>query len=682
MADETKEEKSPLLETENEITERPDYSPEEEKYLGRLKTVMESARDARDQTHDELDGMDYSTYYQTNERIANTFIQPKRNKEDSNFQTGVIRQKLFTLLAQIANLNLAGDISAFDKDELKIASLGNAMEDIILKTKQLDNDDEKMYLRQYELLKHGTVFVEEIWDDKQKKQKKLKKKFDGKVSGASWSTKLKKAFARPTRNIIPGLNIYLGDLTKYNINDQPRIFTVDVIPYEEAEAMFQDWERWVNVPKKLVRTDDTEKKITKDWTLLQVEDNFVEILRMQDKWNNEFALLLNGVLMTPVGLPLPWGYDEYNIAQQNLEPIHAKFAYGKSLVARLRNKTALLDEMLKLAVLKTQKSFMPPYLNVSGRVLSNRVLMPGKMTYGVQPGTLIPINEKETQGVTQAEFAMIQHIETTIDAEDSPKMPGSGHSGRPNVNEILEYQRQAKLLTGLTIFAVTMLEWKLEWLRLKNVLANWFNPDDQEVDTVRGILKDKYRQAGVDRPIEGEGMGRRIVIPTKQIPSGQAIMKSEDALTQEQGVPVRLTFIDPDQVCSAELIWQIIVRPQEKANTETQKLMFEKFMQDAGLFFPDMLDRDYLSQEFAEAWQKDPNKVFKSKDQQQIDQMKAAQGGQVGPDGKPIAPNAPPTPKPNPTGAPEMGGSIVSPKVNMPQPDKKPAQDMNKMMQQ
>lgn len=659
------EKASPLLEkNQTEVTERPKYSEEEETYIGNLKLAMEKARDMRDQEHEEFDGMDYITYYQTNERLANTFIQPKRNKEDSNFQSGVIRQKLFALLASVTSLNLAGDISAYDKEDLKIQSLGNAMEDIILKTNELDVDDEKKFLRHYELLKHGTVFVEELWDDKKKKEKKLSKKFNGKVSDAQWTTKLKKAFARPTRNIIPGINLYMGDISIYNITDQPRIFSVDIIPYQQGKAMFGDWERWDNVPKKLVRTDDKASNITKDWTLTQVDDNFIEIIRYQDKWNNEFALMLNGVLMTPVGLPLPWGYEEYNIAQQNLEPIHSKFAYGKSLVFRLRNKVALLDEMLKLAVLKTQKSFVPPKFNLTGRVVSNRTFMPGKINYGIDPRLIFNADDKEVQGVTQAELAMINHIKETIDLDNTPQMPsGSNHAGKPNVNEILEFQRQAKQLTGLIVFSVTMLEWKLEWLRLKNIIANWFQEQDQVVDEVRGMLKDKYRSVGVDRPIPGEGMGRRIVVPTKQIPSGKAIMQAEQSLTQEQGVPVRLIFIDPDQVCAANLVWQIVTRPVEKKTSETQKLLFRAFMQDAQIFGP-MLNMEGMAEEFASVWEKDPNKIFKSQDQQQIEQMQAAQAGQVGPDGKPLAPE---TPAP---GGGSAGGGLpnMSPKVAMPTP--------------
>jgi hypothetical protein len=643
----SKEKESILLETKNEQIEKPDYSADEIIYLGGIRKRAESAKIQRDQEHDEFDGMSYLTYYDVNERLANTFIQPKKNKEDTNFQSGTIRQKLFALLSSLTNLDLTGDISAFDADGFEIQAMGDGMEDIILKTKELDNDDEKKFLRHYELLKHGTVFVEELWSEKSKKEKKAKKKFEGKVKGFDYVENIKKAFARPTRNIIPGINVYLGDITKYDISDQPYILTVDAIPYEEAKTIFGKWERWDNVPKKLTKFDSTNANtvFNNEWTLLSTQENYVEIVRYQDKWNNEFALLLNGVLMTPIGLSLTdlWGYEDYNIAQQNLEPIHAKFAYGKSLVARIKNKVALFDEMMRLAILKTQKSFMPPYINLSGRILSNKVFMPGKITHGIPAQSLVPISEKEVQGLTVSELNMIKELQESINSETtSPTFAGQQAEGNPTATEIIEMQRQAKMMLGMTMFSVLMLEWKLEWLRLKNILANWFQPEDEVVDKMRGILKSKYRKTTTERTIEGEGVGKRMVIPTKEIPSSEAIMKTEDQLTQEQGMPIRLIFVNPEEITNAKLIWQIVITPKEKKTSELNKLMFRAFMQDAQLFTP-MLNLDYLSERFASIWGENSSKLFSKQNQMQI-----------GPDGQPIQPM-------------QQGGT-VSPNVKMPQP--------------
>lgn len=647
------EKKSPLLEEIIEKIDPPVYSDDEETYLRNLRKRMETARNNRDTQHTEFDGMSYVEYYNLNERLANTFIEPKKNKEDSNFQSGIIRSKLFALLASVVNLDLSADISAFDKNQMKIQALGDAMEDVILKTDELDNDDEKKLMRQYELLKQGSTFVEEIWDERTKKEKKMDGKFAGKLN-VKWNTKIKKAFAHPSRNIIQGINVYLGDITKYNMTDQPYVFTVDSMPYSEAETIFRDWDRWENVPKKLQTATELNQASTSiNWRLLDTQDNYVEIIRYQDKWENEFAVLINGVLMSPPGLPLPWGYEDYNIAQQNLEPIHAKFAYGKSLVFRIRNKVAILDEMMRLAVLKTQKSFMPPYLNISGRILSNRVFMPGKISHGIPPNTLMPINDRETQGLTSAEQGMINEMLQSIDNETtSPTFQGQQSTGNPTATEIIELQRQAKQMLGLTIFAMSMLEWKLNWLRLQNLLTNWFNPIDEVVDEARGEIQAKYREISVKRPIENEGMGTRMVIPTEKIPSSQAIMQAEDIYSKEQGTPVRLIFLNPEEVKSSKLCWQMVVTPREKKTSETSKLMFRAFMQDVLPLGPNM---DYLKERLATTWGENPQKLFAQNPQQP---MEAGQPGQPG----------------------QPQGQTLSPRTNLPSPEKAMGQQIRSQL--
>ena len=126
------------------------------------------------------------------------------------------------------------------------------------------------------------------------------------------------------------------------------------------------------------------------------------------------------------------------------------------------------------------------------------------------------------------------------------------------------------MVLGLTVFSVSVLEWKLEWLRLKNVINNWFTQEDTVVDEVRGGLKSRFKNVSVERDIDGEGKGRRIVIPTKNIPSSEAIMNAEDEISKN-GVPVRLIFLNPAELNSSKLFWQIAVRPKEKKSSEIEK---------------------------------------------------------------------------------------------------------------
>jgi hypothetical protein len=48
--------------------------------------------------------MTYVKYWEANERGANPMLLTKKNPEDSNFQSGTIRQKILALLAAPDNL--------------------------------------------------------------------------------------------------------------------------------------------------------------------------------------------------------------------------------------------------------------------------------------------------------------------------------------------------------------------------------------------------------------------------------------------------------------------------------------------------------------------------------------------------------------------------------------------------
>ncbi len=222
---------------EQQTPDVPDYSQEEIDYLSGLQIKLERARTERESPHDELDGMTYSQYWEANEKGGNTYIEPKKNREDSSYQSGTIRRKIFAFWAELWKFDFYADVTAFDQNDLEVRAVGNSVEDAITKGNELDGDEEKRGLRHYELLKQGDVFVEKAWDEKFVKEKKFKgAKFDGKVKGVGIITKWKRAICKPTTRIISGLNVYLGNIKEYDFGNQPFIFIPEIIDYSEAEA--------------------------------------------------------------------------------------------------------------------------------------------------------------------------------------------------------------------------------------------------------------------------------------------------------------------------------------------------------------------------------------------------------------------------------------------------------------
>ena len=587
---------------QQQIPDVPDYSQEEIDYLSGLQIKLERARNERESPHDELDGMTYSQYWESNEKGANTFIEPKKNREDSNFQSGTIRRKIFAFQAELHKFEFYADVNAFDQNDLEVRAVGNSVEDAIYKGNELDNDEEKRPLRQYELLKQGDVFLVKEWDERFIKDKKFKgAKFDGKIKGIDIQTKWKRSICKPTTRILSGLNVYLGNIREYDFSNQPYVFTVELLDYGAAEAKYKDWERWDYVSKTLKQFAPSLERsmVYNNWRLLDHQKDKVEKIAYQDKFGNEFALILNGVLMTPVGLPLPWGYEDYNIIQQHLKPINAKFAYGSSIVKELRANVMMYDDLIRVMHLRNLQALVPARANLSGRTVSRRVFLPGAITAGINPKDVPLMDERAAQGIGASEYNFVQMMMDNIDKNSVGPIPsGQEPTGDPTATEVLEISRQSKTMLNNVLVACTLMEWKLSWLSLYTVLTKWFDPTGDKVDEARQKIVKTYRTYSVARPIDNKGMGRRVTVPMSEdetLPTIKEVRDLEDLKEKETGIPYRFTFMRAVEVSLSKWIWQITMRTKPKANDEMSKMMFNKMVSDAMSLFGPVMNVNYFS---------------------------------------------------------------------------------------
>ena len=562
------------------------YSETDKEYLTFLQNRLEKAKRQKEVRYPELNNKTTYQYYEENEKIANTYLPAKKNEDDVVVSAGTIEQKLDSLLSHINNLNLSPEVLAFDRENNQIAALGVALNDIIHDTEIRDGgdgagDEEKKLLRQRELLKQGTVFVQEEWMRRFETKKTLAKKFDGKFKqDADWySKKLELVFEGPSRTLLYSPNVFLGDITKFFMDEQPFAFVVIRDNYDNAKTKYGEFENYKYVQKGQVSPSATETSATfagtiydNKWRLTELQQDQVEIIIYQDQPRDEFQILINGVCMLPIGFPLsavsPLG--KYNIGKQVYRVLSDKFAYGGAFVASgsVKEISGILDEMLRLFVLKGRKSFTPAYVNTSGRVIDKKVLSPGRISMGIDPNALVPIAGNEVQGVTAGEAAVFQRMQDLIDKSTvSDTFTGQQSKSGTTATEVLQLQQQARLTLGLTVAACVLLEKKLAWLRLYNILQNWFEPVDTKVRDIEGARKllNSYRKVTrTNANIEGEGPGERsVVLQDEDLPDAETIRGYENRLEKEKGVPVRKIFIQPSGLKAAGVFWYIVVSSKE-----------------------------------------------------------------------------------------------------------------------
>lgn len=620
----------------------PAYTPEEQQYRNYLIDRLTAAQEARDAKRPEFNNRTYVQYYEQNEKIAHTYLEPVLNDQEEELSTGTIESKLNTLLAHVNNLNLTPTVNAYDRNNQSLRELGVAFTDIMAQTAEHDGGDdggdkEKRMARQRELLKQGTVFVQENWITKYEVKKKLKAKYNGKFRDfAGWTEKLEKVFEGCSRELMYGPNVYLGDITAFSMNDQPYMFTVEQMTYDMAKTLYGNFENWQyvrpGVPDTAGTNGTTGAKTIYDakFRISKLKDTQVEIIKYQDQARDEFMIMINGIMLLPPGFPLsevtPAG--RYNVTKQTLYIINSQFAYGKSFVSSgaVYELSKSLDRMLRLFELKTRKSITPPYVNTTNRVIPARVLNPGNITMGIPPNALQAIGN-ESQGVTSSEYQIFKELQDEIEKSTiSNIFQGQQAKSGATATEIIEVQRQAKLTLGLIVSAVTMLEVKLAYLRLYNIIGNWLEPVGTNSDGTN-----RYRNVTRQVAIEGQGKGERKIIPMDgELPKPEAIRVLSLAEEVTYGFPVRRMYLSPMIVRESEIHWYITVEPREEESSAYFKLLFREMMGDAMTLFQLGLTPNVsgLGDEFGKVYNIDKAKVFGGEvDPQDLLQQAQAQGG-------------------------------------------------------
>jgi hypothetical protein len=630
--------------------EKVPYSDDELEQISAIVTRLVRAKQDRDTIHPEFNEKNFVEQYQENERIANTYVKGKKFDGDVEIASGTVEQKMFAVLSEINRLSLSPEVICYDENNEELVSLGRALTDVILETQDMDDDQEGKILRQLELLKQGTVFVEERWCKEYKMTKKFDKKSIGKVKGLEWQGKLEKVFEGPRRKVLFAPGVYLGNIrTCGPMREQPFIFTHKLVSYEDVQSRYgmKDgngecvWERFKYVSKSRISGlnsetittagatgDDSNVRMSPDtvnqaWGLSDVKEGMVEEVYYQDRFNDEFQIFLNGTAMLPVGFPLSAisANGEYTIEKQILQLINPFFAYGRSFSMKVREQSDILDELLRLLVIKTRKSIHPPYANVGHRVISSKVLMPGRITMGIDANVLQPIGV-ESQGATASEFQMFKLLQDRVD-ENTVSKQFTGMQGKSGTTafEVATLQKQAEKLLSLTIFACTMMEMKVGYQRLFNVLDNYFDPIDTRVDDMRQAITNRYRTTSRSTSLGGDlGEGVRQVIPTDDLPTPGAVYSQErtsgarEGMTREKaGLPkLRRIYLDPKMLKKARLMWYIDIDTQPKETSNAKKLLFREELADimALINLGSRPNIQELEKQHAVVWNRQKDKLF------------------------------------------------------------------------
>lgn len=615
------------------------YTKEEKEfYIKEMQTVC----DMRDQFRAALIEFDDKTFYQSYEenRKADLAYNPEiENDTDFRVTSGVTREKDTTILSTVLNLGFEPNVTSFKKDNSIIAGLGNEMEDLVKKSREIENWKEKRPSIYREFIAQGEVYVEEMYIERSIR----------KESDPSWTPTMKIAdFVGDTKPIydIEGKCesiLHLGKYVLYSNMNEEELQNNDVFAtYKEvdradAESIFGKWDRWDLVPDYVENDSPFKEGITSrsgsDWNVFKVGKGKVGILKIWKRFSNRHMIMLNGVMMLPTNFPMtkvsPSGL--YPVAKGLAERI-PNFSKAKGIPSKTRVDQRMYDTFLRAMVGKAWQSYKPALGNRSGNVLSRDIVNPNQITHGIKQNDIFTILPQQLLSVTSGDVSMFEMMKTVIDDKSvSDTFAAQTTDTGTTATEIVNQQKQTMLKLAAIIDGVRSLERRLILLRIYNIIANWTKYDenplyDETVElvnnihtitgkTINPLKKGKtYGKHTVDTTLPTGKKGIKMIQfhgPDQPLPSIREHMRMEKAASKLYGQPVQISFINAEWLRELQAIWNVEVVVSSENDDHMQLLMYiDNLGRIADLFGVQVFKQDYVLQRVALKMREDYEKMF------------------------------------------------------------------------
>lgn len=564
------EKKEEMLEPKNSSEQ---YRPDEEQkealafYLERLKI----ARDKRESPHREFDDMSYLMDYQANLDAANTRIQPRRNREEVQVNTATTEKKIEAVHNELLAMNIKHEVTAHDKFDRELQALGKDFEHMVTRTNDLEREEMMWSDCIRELLTQRAVFVEEKFIEKQVTDPKNRNK--------------KMTIRRAEKHLVPGYKIYLGDinLPSYRFNDQPYYLKYDKLPYLTAQLFYGDNENWKFVTPGGKGTNATtpvnDLESLYQFRMHDQEDHEVEIVQYYSFPDNEYNVIINGVLMYEPGTPLEHGHEGYRMTMTVLKPIRADFAYGKPLTASSKMLQALENETLRNLIRKFRQSLEPPFVTTHNKKLSRDIFNPAAITTGIRKEEIQPL--LDNLGVSNSEFAMYKEIadqtESFIGVSDIQQ--GLSGSDRKTATETLEQLRQSIKMLGLAVLALIRLREDVTMLRIYNILENYTKPVGKKLNQKTGTLMNEYMQFTIPTTDIDDGLqGKKVINFSDRDLSEAELMQLKEFEDSQarRGTPIRIKNLNIKTLRQFPVFFKVSAFQKEREGSALNKLMFRE----------------------------------------------------------------------------------------------------------
>lgn len=612
--------------TKEEVVYAWQPSQKEQDVIKHNRVLFRQAAENRGMSFENFDGLTLIEYIEDSYRRYNTNINVRDDIEDwqSSVHDKFTANKVDAILAKVVSvLPIAEVRGRGDEDMVK----GLIMSNLYEYSEDADDYDDFMVSYLQEAIIKGTAIGYEGQSTNTRKVRNIKGSGDD-ITVSEGEIKENKLFAE----VVKLEDFYPASIGIKKIKDQPRCFWRNVMSYQRFMQDFGMFAKSEYVkPHKTTYGDGELKPYYQDYISSDIRDGDVEVLRRYDRENDQFIIDAGGVWLNPITVkgndevesPLPFNHKELPFFDIRYQQFSSDFFYGRGLPDKLKSMQDVLDVLTNMLLDQSFLTIFPPMLTNGFDSIEDDYLRPGRRT-PVDTGGL-PINQafmKLDLGTPGNWHQFILEYTRKIMEESSIDRVSSGQAGagdRTTAQEIRVAAEGVSAMLGLFGRWVKYGVKRKAFLRTKNIAQFWMDSSSPMVELIGGEgasadAKKSFNTFKIDSAVLSNGKrGSKIIEMYKNkddMPTATEQKVKSDLYELTNNRKIEYVALDSSYIPGMDFDIKLVASVKNDVNKDMEKALALEKVRVYLSFFPDMVNKEELLAQLAEAMGDEPSKII------------------------------------------------------------------------
>lgn len=397
-------------------------------------------------------------------------LYQEQNEFDEDWQAttvmGTTRNKALTLLSQLLGQRTNVEFQDTERNDFVRPRIIEALWEYSLnKEDELGRDVDFNVVSS--ALEKGTAVVYEGFATRKTKIKKITN-YDPLTGESTFKEEEVVVWNDCESILLDILDFFPGDITKKNIQDMPDCAwrtMVDIDMFKREFAGFK------NINSVIPGGELRNFQFFKDYKFNSIADDQVEVIRYFSKVDDEFHIVANGVLLTPLNNPLPWNHKLQDKGlpfwSMRFEDLDELYFWGMSFPFKMKGHQDVEDVSYRMLINASLLALNPPILTDDSEFPEENDLFPGQVRYQAK-GTVTEFMKMREPG--ESAYRLSQMANRGLDeASVSDTASGQLASGRRTATEIMQAQAESKKNASMFLRNIETAKGDHASLRVSNI---------------------------------------------------------------------------------------------------------------------------------------------------------------------------------------------------------------------